>query len=134
MQPSAWRLTGCPHLSRGASGRRQRLGQLRCAVCVQGEDVQPAASSVPGHREQDPGGRTQPGHRVLGEPTAAAEGLHGSGQVRAESGGSADPAVGRAGEAQTQLVEGMGESVLPFVRWLISKRGTGLDTQSLLQW
>lgn len=31
------------------------------------------------------------------------------------------------------MEEGMGEGVLPFLRWLISKRGAGWDTQALLQ-
>lgn len=66
---------------RGAARGSQRLGQLRRAVSLQGQDVRPAAGHLPGHRGQNPGRGPQPGHGLLGEPPAAAPRPHGTGQV-----------------------------------------------------
>ena len=66
----------------GPSRGHQRVGGHGRDDCVQVEDVQPAAGPAPQHRDQDPGRRIQPGHRLLGESATASQGVHGQSTVR----------------------------------------------------
>ena len=69
-------------IHRWSSWGHQHSCEYRCADSVQREDVQPAAGAASEHRDEDSGRRVQPRYRLLGEPAAASQSLHGQSKVR----------------------------------------------------